>query len=134
MKKFRSIALLVLAITVLLLSLASCEIFGGNENPPEDNHVHSFSDATCTAPMICECGTTDGKALGHLLVHDGTYTPPTCTEDGSHGGMHCERCDFTVDPKTGANYFTENPASKNKYVKKKFPDSYYTDAINDIIK
>ena len=100
MKKFRSIALLVLAITVLLLSLASCEIFGGNENPPEDNHVHSFSDATCTAPMICECGTTDGKALGHLLVHDGTYTPPTCTEDGSHGGMHCERCDFTVAPST----------------------------------
>ena len=95
MKKFRSIALLVLAISMLLLSLASCEMFGGK---PEDNHIHSFSEATCTSPGICECGATDGGALGHDLVHDDIYILPTCTEEGRHGGMHCERCSFTVAP------------------------------------
>lgn len=28
-------------------------------------HTHKFADATCTEPKKCECGATDGKALGH---------------------------------------------------------------------
>ena len=53
--------------------------------------------------------------------------------DEAAAGYDTVPCDFSVDPKTGSNYFTENPTSKNLYVKKKFPDSYYADAINKII-
>lgn len=37
-------------------------------------HTHVFADATCTEPSKCECGETQGKALGH------TITDATCTE------------------------------------------------------
>lgn len=28
-------------------------------------HTHSFVEATCTQPKKCDCGSTEGKALGH---------------------------------------------------------------------
>ena len=31
-------------------------------------HTHSWSDATCTEPSKCECGETQGEALGHNFV------------------------------------------------------------------
>lgn len=40
----------------------------------------------------------------------------------------------SVNSDTGANTFEENPDSNRKFVIKKFPDSYYIDMINDIIK
>ena len=33
-----------------------------------DEHVCEFKDATCTAPKTCECGKTEGVALGHNIV------------------------------------------------------------------
>ena len=45
------------------------------EAPTPPEHIHSFSDATCTQPEICEtCGETKGTALGH------TYSDATCTQ------------------------------------------------------
>lgn len=31
----------------------------------EPPHTHDFSAATCTEPMICSCGATEGAAIGH---------------------------------------------------------------------
>ena len=68
--------LLMLAITVIIFSLASCQLL--DMLPDElvekipglggDDHEHVFSDATCTTPATCECGETEGEALGHSFV------------------------------------------------------------------
>ena len=43
-------------------------------------HVHSWSDATCTEPQKCECGETQGEALGHTAGAAATCTAAqTCT-------------------------------------------------------
>ena len=39
-----------------------------------------------------------------------------------------------VDKETGKNYFRKNKNGKHKYVIKAKPDSYYQNAINEIIK
>lgn len=39
-----------------------------------------------------------------------------------------------VDPETGDNTFTENPDGNHAYVVKMYPDSFYEDMINEIIK
>lgn len=49
----------------------------GQQNPdyvPENSqsaHTHYYTDATCTEPQKCECGSTFGEALGHQYA-DGT--------------------------------------------------------------
>ncbi len=55
-------------------------------------HTHVWSDATCTEPKRCECGETEGEALGHDMVTDAAKAP-TCTETGLTEGSHCSRCD-----------------------------------------
>ena len=45
---------------------------------PTESHTHKMSNATCTEPMKCSCGATEGKALGHKYSY-------------SHG--ICERCE-----------------------------------------
>ena len=45
----------------------------------EAPHEHAWSDATCEEPAKCECGETQGEALGHKLA-DATCTEPAkCT-------------------------------------------------------
>ena len=51
-------------------------------------HTHIFSDATCTEPAKCECGETQGEALGHTLV-DVEGKAPTCTEEGYTAYKEC---------------------------------------------
>ena len=43
-------------------------------------HVHSWSNATCTEAQKCECGETQGEALGHS--YSAAVTAPTCTAAG----------------------------------------------------
>lgn len=43
----------------------------------EAPHTHSFSDATCTEPAKCECGETEGEALGH------NYSEGVCSRCGA---------------------------------------------------
>ena len=57
-------------------------------------HEHVWSDATCTEPQKCECGETQGEALGHDLV-DVAEKAATCTEDGHNAHKACSRCDYT---------------------------------------
>ena len=57
-------------------------------------HEHVWADATCTAPQTCECGETQGEALGHDLA-DVAEKAATCTEDGYNAHKACSRCDYT---------------------------------------
>ena len=75
MKKFKLASLLVLTITTVVFSLSACY---ASDIP---DHEHVFSEATCTTPRTCECGETEGEALGHTLVADSAIDP-TCTETG----------------------------------------------------
>jgi hypothetical protein len=124
MKNLKLIALLVLTLTVALLGLTSCGDNGNGGTPGGDPpHVHAFSDATCTTPKTCECGETEGEALGHSFtdgkctacgVDDPNYVPPhthdyeavvtapTCTE-GGFTTYTCAVCgDAYVGDKTAA--------------------------------
>lgn len=51
-------------------------------------HKHTWSDAACTTPRICEeCGETEGVALGHKW-HDATCTiPEGCDVCGATEGI-----------------------------------------------
>ena len=43
-------------------------------------HVHTWRDATCTAPRTCiECGVTDGVACAHTWSDATDTAPRTCT-------------------------------------------------------
>lgn len=48
-----------------------------NENKQEETHTHEFSEATCTKAATCECGETEGSALGH------NYKNGKCTRCGA---------------------------------------------------
>ncbi|MBR3864949.1 MAG: hypothetical protein IKJ19_07570 [Clostridia bacterium] len=49
-------------------------------------HVHSWSDATCTAPKSCACGATEGEALGHTMADATCEDPSTCSVCGHTEG------------------------------------------------
>ena len=57
-------------------------------------HEHVWSEATCTEPKKCECGETEGEALGHTLV-DVEAAEKTCTTDGYSAHKACSNCDYT---------------------------------------
>ena len=60
----------------------------------EAPHTHSWSDATCTEPQKCECGETQGEALGHDMA-DATCTAPSTCKNG---------CGLTEGEATGHTY------------------------------
>jgi len=68
----------------------------GTPDPNACNH-ENMAPATCTAPKTCECGYTEGEALGHDMVVDPAVAP-TCTEKGLEEGSHCSRCDEATTP------------------------------------
>ena len=49
-------------------------------------HVCDFSDPTCTEPGKCECGATQGEALGHTWADATCTTPKTCSVCGETEG------------------------------------------------
>lgn len=94
MKKIRILAMLMLAVALMLFAFTSC---GNTEDPetPEEEHVHAFGAATCTEPATCECGETEGEALGHTVVNDAAVAA-TCTTPGKTAGQHCSACGLVV--------------------------------------
>ena len=93
MKNLKALALLVLVVAVLMMSFTSCEQLAGIPGfdkilemlPGADTHEHVFGEATCTTPATCECGVTEGEALGHSFENgacsvcgetDPNYVPP----------------------------------------------------------
>ena len=103
----------ILSTLLLLSTLVGCAEGG--------IHFHSWSNATCTLPMMCECGesygdpkghkytaatcteaskcTRCGKTSGSSLGHTTVGTTNLCTED-----QICSRCGVTVRNATGHNY------------------------------
>lgn len=69
----------------------------GTPDPNACAH-ENMAPATCTAPKTCECGYTEGEALGHDIIVDEAVAP-TCTEKGLEAGEHCSRCDHKVEQK-----------------------------------
>lgn len=86
---------------VIIVSMAAGAVgvmalmdIGGSDGGAEDNHIHSWSDATCTAPKTCRvCGETKGQKLAH------TWTPTTCTD-----ASVCSACGAKGTPATGHNW------------------------------
>ncbi len=64
-----------------------------SSNSDTEKHTHKFSAATCTTPKKCDCGSTQGSALGH------TWTPATCTKPKT-----CSVCKTTEGSKGSHTY------------------------------
>lgn len=99
MRLFKLSALLVLLLAATLVLFAAC---GQDDVPGTDgnnDHVHAFKDATCTAPKTCECGATEGNPLGHTIVTD-KAVDATCTETGLSAGTHCSVCNEVLTKQT----------------------------------
>ena len=135
--------LLMLAITVIIFSLASCQLL--DMLPDElvekipglggDDHEHVFSDATCTTPATCECGETEGEALGHSFVdgkcacgeedpdyvpHEHSYVDGKCecgAEDPNYVPPHVHNYEAVVTAPTctEAGYTTYTCACGDSY-------------------
>lgn len=52
------------------------------QKPPKVEHQHTWREATCTAPKTCECGETEGEALGHDWDTDVCGAPAACQREG----------------------------------------------------
>lgn len=66
-----------------------------------DAGLHSFANATCTAPRTCTvCGETRGAKLGHKFTSATCTKPKTCTvcgaTEGTAGGHKFSQCKCTV--------------------------------------
>ncbi len=76
---------------VMLFSFASC----GDKKENIDavaSHVHSYSEATCSAPQTCTvCGETKGEALAH------NYLAGECTLCKDFSSNYCPKLYFTGD-------------------------------------
>ena len=119
MKNLKRIALIVLSVAIMLSCFTSCEVLEsipGFENildmlPGGDEHVHEFGEATCTAPKTCECGATEGEALGHNYVdgkcacgaEDPNYVPPH-THNFVDGVCECGETDPNYVPPHTHNF------------------------------
>ena len=97
--------LVLMLVLAAVLSLAACgsgepgkepdgtssapiQTQSGESTEPEpseapEQHVHTWTDATCTEPRTCAiCGATEGEALGHLMLPATTEAPATCSRCG----------------------------------------------------
>ena len=102
----KKVSLLILVSMILLLAFTSCDMLPesvagpltsvkdtvvggfntakntvlgwlGIETEPE--HEHVWTDATCESPKTCECGETEGEALGHTWTEATCESPKTCS-------------------------------------------------------
>ena len=79
----------VITCIALVLALSSCGFWNKEQNDQvttttEPPHEHIFANADCLNPKTCECGATDGEALGHTPNNDDgdCTTAVTCSECG----------------------------------------------------
>ena len=84
---------------------SECYYEDPNYVPP---HEHNWSNATCTEPAKCECGETNGEALGHDYDH--VVTAPTCTA----AGYTTHTCAFCDDTYTDSEVEALGHADENK--------------------
>ncbi len=91
----KKVSLLILVSMILLLAFTSCDMLpesvAGPLNDAKETvlgwfgieqsveHEHVWTDATCESPKTCECGETDGEALGHTWTDATCQAPKTCS-------------------------------------------------------
>ena len=88
----KKVSLLILVSMILLLAFTSCDmlpesVVGTIDNVKDtvlgilgkDTHEHVWTDATCESPKTCECGETEGEALGHAWTEATCAAPKTCS-------------------------------------------------------
>ena len=77
----------------------TCSICGSTVEEPIaiDVDVHTYADATCTAPRTCiGCGITEGVKLAHNLNEGVVTKQPTCSVEGILKRT-CSDCGETVE-------------------------------------
>lgn len=77
----------------------TCSICGSTVEEPIaiDVDVHTYADATCTAPRTCTgCGITEGVKLAHNLNEGVVTKQPTCSVEGILKRT-CSDCGETVE-------------------------------------
>lgn len=77
----------------------TCSICGSTVEEPIaiDGDVHTYADATCTAPRTCTgCGITEGVKLTHNLNEGVVTKAPTCSAEGILKRT-CSDCGETVE-------------------------------------
>ena len=90
MKNIMKIVIIAMTLALVLLTLASCELFEVSQ--PEAKCEHTWVDATCTSPKTCSlCNATEGDALGHSEEAIAGMDA-TCTEAGLTDGKKCSAC------------------------------------------
>ena len=92
----KKVSLLIL-VSLVLIVLASCQVLPQPVKNALGIHEHEWTDATCESPKTCECGETEGEALGH------TWTAATCTAPKT-----CSVCQATEGEALGHDYAKAN--------------------------
>lgn len=86
----KNIYFLTLILLFVLVLSTSCR----KSNQKCTNHI--YNAATCTTPSTCtKCGYTNGKPLGHDLIHH-EKQDANCTSSGYKEYDTCSRCDYTT--------------------------------------
>ena len=74
----KKVSLLIL-VSLVLIVLASCQVLPKPVKDALGIHEHEWTDATCESPKTCECGETEGEALGHTWTEATCTAPKTCS-------------------------------------------------------
>ena len=86
----KKVSLLILVSMILLLAFTSCDMLPAGLKDTIDGilgkHEHVWMDATCESPKTCECGETEGEALGHNWSDATCDIAKTCTVCGNTDG------------------------------------------------
>lgn len=82
---------IIMAFVLCLLLAAQCfgcaSTYGeSNDAAIETKHTHVYSEANCTTPKTCDCGATDGVALGHEFKNATCISPAACSRCGTTDG------------------------------------------------
>ncbi len=78
----------------------------------EKEHIHDFSDATCTTPKTCRsCGETEGEKLEHIITCLDAGTCAKCGEKLQEQGLHNYSAKLTTDKYISAAPTLETPAT-----------------------
>lgn len=124
--------LILLLCACMIFCVTSCNSSESSDSAAkiEKDHVHDYTDATCTKPKTCECGDTAGKDLGHNFEVATCTSPKICKRCGMTEGeplghdyvkatcispKFCKRCDTVTDNELGHDFVDGKCTRCEKY-------------------